>query len=157
VLGFVEDTIDTIHTSGRDSCLGVDDVESRSNCLYKVAHVCGDWMSIAVEDADEDRPGVKLLDGCLQRGWESHIRGCESLGICEGQVGARLSYFRLLDHELDCLRLGMAFTHASKGGQTFSKGNAGTSRLEGTENLVRYLGSRQATLRQPAVKGTSEA
>jgi hypothetical protein len=81
LLSFVEDTIDTIHTGGRDSCLGVDAMESWSNCLDKVAYVCGDWMSIAVEDVNEDGPGVKLLDGYLWRGWESHIHGCESLGI----------------------------------------------------------------------------
>jgi hypothetical protein len=103
LLCFVEDTIDTIHPGGRDSRLGVDNVESRSDGLDKVVHVGGDRMSIAMEDVNEDGPGVKLLDGCLRRGWESHIRGCELLSIRKGQSGARLSYFGLLDHKLDGL------------------------------------------------------
>jgi hypothetical protein len=75
LLGFIEDTIDTIHVGSRNSCLGVDDVESRSDSLDKIAHIGSDWMGIAVENVDEDGPGVELLDGRLWRGWESHIRG----------------------------------------------------------------------------------
>jgi hypothetical protein len=54
LLGLVEDTIDTIHTGGRDSCLGVDDVESRSDGPDKVLHVGGNGMSIAVENVNQD-------------------------------------------------------------------------------------------------------
>jgi hypothetical protein len=39
LLCFVEDTIDTIHAGGGNSCLGVDDVESRSEGLDKIAHI----------------------------------------------------------------------------------------------------------------------
>jgi hypothetical protein len=54
-----------------------------------------------VEDVNEDGPGIKLLDGGLGSGRESHIHGCESLSIRERQGGARLCHFSLLDHELD--------------------------------------------------------
>jgi hypothetical protein len=95
----------------------VDNVESWSDGLDKIAHVGSNWVVSAVENVDEDRPGVELLNGCLWRGWESHIRGCESLGIREGQGSTRLSYFRLLDHELDSLGLRVAFTHTQANGE----------------------------------------
>jgi hypothetical protein len=155
LLGFIEDTIDTIHTDGRDSCLGVDDVESRSDGLDKVPYVGGHGMSIAVEDVNEDRPGIELLDGCLQRGWELHIRGCELLSIREGQSGARLSYFGLFYHELDCLRLSMAFTHASEGGQAISKVIPVQAGLKEWKTWSVILVVTKG--RQPAVKGTLEA
>jgi hypothetical protein len=85
LLGFVEDTVDTIHADSGNSCFGVDDVEPWSNGLDKIAHVGSDWVVGTVKNVDEDRPSVELLDGRLWRGWESHVRGCESLGICEGQ------------------------------------------------------------------------
>jgi hypothetical protein len=159
LLSFVELAIDTLHASGWDSCLGEDDMESRSHCLDKRTYVGCHWVGASVEQVGvlEDGPSIQFLDSGLRSGWESHVRGCESLSIGKRQRSAGLGYLSLLDHELDGLRLSMAFTHTSKGGKAFSKGHAGTGRLEGAEDLVGHLGGRkwEAAGSQGLIRGVS--
>jgi hypothetical protein len=164
LLGFIEDTIDMIHASSGNSCLGVDDLEPRSDGLDKIAHVGSNWVLVtAMEDVDEDGPGIELFYGRLWRGRELHIRECELLCIRKRQRSARLSYFGLLDHKLDSLRLRVAFTHACEWRKPSPKEMpVQATRLERTEDLVCHLGGHQGKaasgdkLRSPKAAGHAE-
>jgi hypothetical protein len=143
LLGFKEDSTHQIHAYDGVCSIVVDIVEGRTHRQGEGPDTDRDGMVNAVEKVYDNGPSMKLLDGDLRRGGESHFDRGEAFCIGKRDASAFPSETGTARGPENGLGFSMTLTHAIKGGQPFSKCPGEGPHAEAAEDFVSELCSSQ--------------